>query len=752
MKIERIKKIKNHRVFRDFSWTNDLPDFNEKNVFYGWNGTGKTTLCNLFRAIEEGNNISEGEVVFVIDGRDVNGAELSISQRLPEVRVFNKYFIEANVFRSEGALPIYIIGKKSIEKEKEVKQLKNRLEEETKALPQKEDEKKRADKELSEFTTNYAKHIKDLLSSSGGYNPYNNYNKSLFREKCDELLLLSEEERDAKRLSEDDFENLKKQKDATPKDKISPFDFEFPDTQKLTDQVNALLAKTVVSKVIEALKNDGELSDWVKNGLEKHKKENSTHCLFCDQLLPEGRMKELEAHFNDQYNEFIVEKEALEKKIQTEIKKVESCMPPYKSQFYEDLERDYIEKCQKLQENNRVILQFLGDLLATLEEKGKKPFQQIKKNFEVVSGNEKVLLDINEIIRQHNQRSDDFKTSIFNARESLENSLVLDSLVEYSEKKDFLKNATSALDDATERIQALEKKITLNENDIVEFRKPAVELNADICSYLGRDEITFDVQGTGYQINRNGKPAENLCEGETAAIAFLYFLKSLEDKSFSLKDGIVVIDDPVSSLDSNSIFHAFGMMKEKTKDAGQLIILTHSHSFFRQVKNWFNGINRHKPEKKWPGQFYMLKTGSFGRTRTSSIAVIDPLLRKYESEYHYLFSLIYKAATSTETVDLERYYPLPNIARRLLESFCAFRKPLKTGNLLAQLDCIGCDCVKKTRVIRFLHTYSHAEQYGEPEHDLSILLETRGILNDLLSMIESEDPQHFNEMKELVSG
>jgi len=57
MKIERIKKIKNHRVFRDFSWTNDLPDFNEKNVFYGWNGTGKTTLCNLFRAIEEGNNI-----------------------------------------------------------------------------------------------------------------------------------------------------------------------------------------------------------------------------------------------------------------------------------------------------------------------------------------------------------------------------------------------------------------------------------------------------------------------------------------------------------------------------------------------------------------------------------------------------------------------------------------------------------------------------------------------------------------------
>ena len=96
-------------------------------------------------------------------------------------------------------------------------------------------------------------------------------------------------------------------------------------------------------------------------------------------------------------------------------------------------------------------------------------------------------------------------------------------------------------------------------------------MNADICSYLGRGELTFEIQGSGYQISRNGTPAKNLSEGERTAIAFLYFLKSLGDKSFSLKDGIVVIDDPVSSLDSNALFHAFGFMKGRTKDAGQLL-------------------------------------------------------------------------------------------------------------------------------------------------------------------------------------
>ncbi len=58
MAIERISKIKSHRIFRGFAWPQDLVDFKEKNLFYGWNGTGKSTLSNLFRSIEKKTPVS----------------------------------------------------------------------------------------------------------------------------------------------------------------------------------------------------------------------------------------------------------------------------------------------------------------------------------------------------------------------------------------------------------------------------------------------------------------------------------------------------------------------------------------------------------------------------------------------------------------------------------------------------------------------------------------------------------------------
>lgn len=370
MAIERINKIKNHRIFSGFAWPQDLLDFKEKNLFYGWNGTGKSTLSNLLRSIEKQAPISEGQVEFVIDGNKVDGANLTTAQGLPQVRVFNKGFIADNVFTSHGAVaPIFFLGEENIEKQKQVEKLKGDIDLAEKEGREKEAEKRRLEKTLDDFKKERAKSIKDLLSSSGGNNPYNNYDKRSYQVKCDELLKLSDAEQTAKVLDESDLD---------------------------------------------------------------------------------------------------------------------------------------------------------------------------------------------------------------------------------AQKKNEIDTASTALQAASDKSISLKTEVREIEKDIEEHRRPADELNTDICSYLGRDELTFEIQGTGYQISRNGNPAENLSEGERTAIAFLYFLKSLGDKSFSLRDGIVVIDDPVSSLDSNALFHAFGFMKDRTKDAGQLFILTHSHSFFRQVKNWFN----HLPNQK----------------------------------------------------------------------------------------------------------------------------------------------------------
>jgi len=754
MAIERISKVKNHRIFRGFAWPHDLLDFKEKNLFYGWNGTGKSTLSNLFRSIEKRAAISEGEVDFVISGNKVDGAAFATAQGLPQVRVFNKDFIADNVFTSHGAVaPIFFLGEENIEKQKQVEKLKGELDQAEKDGREKEAEKRRSEKALDDFKKERAKSIKELLSSSGGNNPYNNYDKRSYQVKCDELLKLSGAEQKANILDECDLDVQKKKKESAPLEKLQILKFSYPDTQQLTDQVVALLKKTVVSAVIENLKKDQELSGWVKTGLAKHKKDHSNECLFCGQSLPDGRIQELEAHFNDKYNAFIAEIESQSTVVKSAIDSLKSCTPPNRLGLYDHLKSEFDARLHDLSNEIGGLKEYLESLLAALKDKVQKPFQSIERSFELVTGNVSVISDLNAVISRHNQETDDFQTAISAARTAIEESLVAQSLTEHQQKKNEIDVIATALQTASDRAAALKTEVREIEKDIEEHRRPADELNADICSYLGRDELTFEIQGSGYQISRNGTPAKNFSEGEKTAIAFLYFLKSLGDKSFSLKDGIVVIDDPVSSLDSNALFYAFGFMKDRTKDAGQLFILTHSHSFFRQVKNWFNHLpNQDKKDVNVrPGRFYMLTSNVTGGNRSSSISRLDSLLHEYESEYHYLFSLVYEAANSEEEADLQQNYHLPNIARRLLESFLAFRQPSKSGKLRQQLDLVDFDVAKKTRILRFLHTHSHAGQISDPEHDPSILIETKQVLNDLLCLIQKDDDRHFDQMKALVT-
>jgi len=754
MAIERISKIKSHRIFRGFVWPQDLLDFKEKNLFYGWNGTGKSTLSNLFRSIEKKTPISEGEVEFVISGNKVDGAAFATAQGLPQVRVLNKDFITDNVFTSNGAVtPIFFLGEENIEKQKQVEKLQGDIDKAEKEGRDKEVEKRRSEKALDDFKKERAKLVKDLLSSSGGNNRYNNYDKRSYQVKCDELLNLSDAKKKAKVLDESDLDAQKRKKESAPLEKLQLLKFSYPDTQQLTAQVVALLKKTVVSAVIETLKNDQELSGWVKTGLAKHKKDHSNDCLFCGQPLPDGRIRELEAHFNDKYNAFIAEIESQSTVIKSTIESLKSCTPPNRLGLYDHLKSDFDDRHQDLSNEITVLKGYLESLLSALKDKAQKPFQSIERSFELVTGNVSVIPDLNTIISKHNQETDEFQTAINAARTAIEESLVAQSLTEYQQKKNEVDVVATALQAASDMATALKTEVREIEKDIEEHRRPADELNADIRSYLGRDELTFEIQGSGYQISRNGTPAKNLSEGERTAIAFLYFLKSLGDKSFSLKDGIVIIDDPVSSLDSNALFHAFGFMKDRTKDAGQLFILTHSHAFFRQVKNWFNHLpNQNKKDVTVrPGRFYMLTSNVNGGNRSSSISKLDSLLHEYESEYHYLFSLVYEAANSEEETGLQQNYHLPNIARRLLESFLAFRQPSKSGELRQQLDLIDFDVAKKTRILRFLHTHSHAGQISDPEHDPSILVETKQVLSDLLCLIQKDDDRHFDQMKALVT-
>ena len=141
-----------------------------------------------------------------------------------------------------------------------------------------------------------------------------------------------------------------------------------------------------------------------------------------------------------------------------------------------------------------------------------------------------------------------------------------------------------------------------------------------------------------------------------------------------------------------------------------------------------------------------------GGQRCSSIRSLDPLLELYGSEYHYLFARIYRAVSPSKPRALEESYVYPNMARRLLEAFLAFRQPHLSGQLWQKLKDVNFDEAKKLRILRFLHTHSHSDVIGEPGHDPSYLGEAGSVLKDLLEFIEVQDPKHYEAMVRLVDS
>lgn len=743
MKIQRVNNIVGYRVFRHFRWPATLDDFSDYNLIYGWNGTGKTTFSNIFRCLERRKQLPEGNAQVIIDGRTVTDKEFNVDSTLPMVKVFNKEFVEENIFNAtDNISPIFILGKDSIDKQKEIQGKTKELESKKGLLTKKSSDLTAAENALDTFCISQGKLIKELLRSSGT-NPYSNYNKASFRDKCDELV----EKDDLSKflLSESEKESYKKQKDGTPKEKVDLISFSFQNLEKLLSEAEEILKKTVVSKIIDRLKQNPKIEQWVEDGLQIHKEKEAALCLFCEQPIPEGHIQKLEGHFNDEFKALASDISALVERIEAHIKDADLFGAPGKADLYDHLQAEYVQELRELQSEIRTYVSSLKKITEKLKQKKLKLFETVNLDYIPSLPNSGKITAVNSVLQKHNKETENYDALISEARKKLEESIVAEALSEYTQRVNEIDVLQKEVGELKKEIKVLEEHIRNLEREVIEHQQPAEELNKDIAAYLGRDELRFEVKENGYQIYRHRELATNLSEGERTAIAFLYFLKSLKDKSFDLANGIVVIDDPVSSLDSNSLFYAFGFLKERTKGAGQLLILTHNFTFFRQIKNWFTHINKKKRA------FYMLVCDHIDDVRTASINRLDQLLQNFDSEYHYLFSVIYEFSKKDNN-DLGYYYHIPNIARRLLEAFLAFRQP--SGDTLhKQLERIDFDTAKKARIYRFVNVHSHGGAIEEgPEHDISILSETPAVLKDFLQLMEFEDKKHYDQMVDIVKS
>lgn len=751
MKITKFNRIK-ARTYHDFSWPADLPEFSDYNLVYGWNGTGKTTLADILRMVEKRESVGqEGISDFSISygAHTITPANVATLAAPPSIRVFNRAFVEKNI-ESGKADAIFFIGEESIEKQKELEGKKSALATLRNDADKKGKEKSQKEKDFDTFCTSNATATRGWL----GITNTQSYNKSHFRADCDALILSGNSAQQAKTAEE--LEALKKTIASTVQSETTPLSFSLPDLTVLAVEVKILLQKTVVSQTIAALTNDPATSTWVKEGLQLHKDHNSENCKFCDQVIPVARLSALEGHFNDEFK-------ALDTSIASKIMVVSQAVSelntlsfPAPEKFYDDLKTKYSVACQKLNEQKEACIEFLGQLKTALESKKDSPFAAVAFDAAPADHGTAQLDAVNAVIAAHNDKTKNFNKEIETAKKAIKSALAAAAITEYQTLKAALNMAETEHKTLMDQIGVDVAAVNALEQEIINHKKPAEDINKDLEDYLGHREIQFATKDgeTGYTIMRGDKPAQALSEGEKTAIALLHFLKTLEDQNFKLSEGIVVIDDPVCSMDDTAMFRAFSYIKERTKSAKQLFILTHNFTFFSQVRNWFHYVSsdRLKKELRKGVHFYQTVSSLKKEGRTSRIQKLDRLLREYNSEYQYLFDVTYRTSEAVNlSGDIETHYHMPNVARRLLESFLAFRMPNVKGDLQKKVEESTLDATKRTSILRFLHAHSHEDHIGTAEHDPSILAETPQVMKLVLELIAHEDKAHYDRMLSLVT-
>lgn len=739
--ITHIRRLREWGIFHDFTWPADLPEFKKYNLIYGWNGSGKTTLSRIFRFLEARIPPPNGKIKLTVGGRDISHDQFT-EITLP-IRVFNRDFIAESVFPIGGEVaPIFILGKESIEKQKQVEQLKVNLAEEQTKLDKNLQNKNDAESFLDRFCVDKATIIRDTLRSAG-QNRYNNYDKRHFHQCAEDMKRAGN--RQTQELSPDGRDKLLMQIRSGPKSKLEPLTYRIPDLKAIEKTVTDLLSTTVMSAAIPLLKDDPELSLWVYSGLKLHKERETKSCLFCNQDISNERLSVLERHFSNEYEEFLRRVSDEIRAIQAMIKASMDLVLPNTAQVYDDLSFEFESALFSVRRERDFVKSVLETLVKALEDKQTRVFQRVALDVTVSAINNDVVECLNKIIFQHNEACDDFQMRIDTARMKIEADLVASNLNEFVELGNAVQAAENAVTTTSYNVKVLEGNIAQLEREIVEHRQPAEELNADLKQYLGHDELHLEIKETGYIIMRGNTPATALSEGETTAIALLYFLKSLQDHRFDLPNGVIVLDDPVSSLDQNALYAAFGYIRAKTQSARQLFALTHNFTFFKLLRGWFRNL-RNEDKRAWC--IYMLECAWNCDRRAASLRPIDPLLMEFDSEYQYLFSRIYRMAIEPSAPSLEAYYCAPSMARRVLETFLAFRLPDVGGQnrLWSQIVTVPFDEAKKSRIYRFLQMHSHRDSIGDPDEDLTLLTESRSILNDLISFMQTADEDHCCRM------
>ncbi len=754
--ITKLVKLKKFGIYKDFSWCEGLGKFKKKNLVYGWNYSGKTTLSKLFQTLEfKGSKQYFANPEFSFEYSDSSGNVLgtitnSNYQEAPYYfKVFNSQYIK-DVFISDDMdldfQPIsFYLGDKSGELDKQIKKLVryNEILSKRKGRIRTSfiNEFEKYDKKTGSKFTDKAKEIRDnYLDGKINRDDFNLSHFRVITEKVKQnltLYILSNSDRDKTKNEATAVKNFEPQKD----------DYTLIESlKKLAESVQAILEDTAPKAIpFLELDEDRGLFQWVQSGIKLH--ENETNCKFCTKELPVNRIQDLNSYYSKKLKEIQALIETTSSEIASEKEKLKIKFPDKKN-LGDNYQNDYSKAIEAFSKAAKQYIEQLNVLEKDLKRKPNSYFSPVPSTSIELVSLESTLEKINDSVKKHNSWLEEFDDNKSRALAKLLDHYVAEYLLSesYLDKEANSQRASKVISKIDALVDFNKIEVSKLEAKLKSLVKGQEELNATLSILLHRDDVQIKISNDKFTLERRGYPVSNLSEGEKSAIAFAYFLTELKslriEEPSLLPKTVIFIDDPISSLDSNHIFQVRSLIQDffKEDDYAQIFISTHNFEFFSVMRDsdLFKNVRGLDKEEKRP--FFWVRRKD---DNTSTIEKLPKTFSEYKSEYVALFHLLKDYKENPLKQDFQYAILLPNAVRRFIELYTAMKYPSSHDSVDVRAKLVFDNGSKTSHGVKLLHWFSHQLQFEKVQQHDDKLLQIDDAIDDLLTFIENEDDLHW---------
>ncbi|MFB1342135.1 AAA family ATPase [Helicobacter pylori] len=675
-----------------------MDEFGRYNIIFGNNGRGKTSLTRAFellisknKHIEKYRTISADKSPSIEfeckDGSYTIEPNSNIGVPSFKVEIYNSDFLHNNTpFNSEFGLKklddgtIILEGSVLGEETKEINQLKDyrgKVEKRQKKIKDENSAETLTAKQKSEIEK-YKEEIEKIRKKMTsktiqiapdeiGINNFYKVSKDKFKYQEDALTDL---EKDFNELNEamKKFDGLKETK--LPKD-----------YQTIKDKLESLFsfdidkeAGEVSKKIKEHIRKVGR--EFIEKGIKLQKEMPDNACPFCTQTILNGIIQDYTSYFNksvETFNQCSLEVSGTLKNIldQWNIKEILQSFEKFKPFMKKDFSKNK-ESLEKALEQIKVLLEKLQKEVDKKERaKNKEEFQKIdKKLLEIQENIQKHVNETRKILNQKKEQKKKLEKLKTELKESRIKKAKHDSY-DWQKSKREAERKLSVLDRGYERLNCLLEKIDNKLKELYDQKRPNIEIINNYFKALNLPKYSLNED---YRIVLNSVDLENskakmiLSDGEKTTLAFAYFLARLKlfYKKEDLKNLVVVIDDPISSLDEQRIYNTsnivakinqelVGEALEKDEKA-QVFVLTHNHTFMARLINMVGKHARYFQLERYQNQL--------------KIVCKNEAVGYFDTFYLLLFKEVYEFAKKEKVQDdFKEAINYGNKVRVLLESF-----------------------------------------------------------------------------------